>query len=454
MNGLNPMQHNFTYKQFPCEKKTDTFTVYGGSTIREQTQERKTKPKEHEFKPPFPVANIKVRFMKSFNKLPVALLFLLVIEFFSCRVGISQTQDVARILDAIAPVNATLTGYKITAVETNVIFLPNLAAMSVLQSDATNKLSKESLKFLRELASKKNKTETNTSSSVYQFDSKNILIFSQDYNGQSNLVLESKVLVTDGEVQSFYYPRNTPNADKVDSRWAEIRKRFTNSLVGMPIFLSKTTLREFIVNSGTCSYNTGDSSAGKACFIFTLPFAPGPFPSGSMIEGYKLFVQRDTLNPVEFNCYLSDGTLLSRTVLEFDQPGQAPYVCRKAYSQDFRDGKLYKQSTWTVKSVEEDPEGIHQDPDVFIPQLTRVCDTRFEKQLSYFKGARLPNSAEINLMLTSPHGVPAYEAKTIVRETASARVSKRNNTARIILLSVFLFPLIGVILVVLKKRSS
>jgi hypothetical protein len=337
-------------------------------------------------------------------KLLSLLLLLLFISYFRAS---SQTQDLAHILTTLPPIASGLTGYKITALETNIIFNQNNTALEILQSDVKTNLNKAQITMLEELTHKSTSADTNICSYVYQFGDNVISISREQFNMLGELIQKDTSLVTANEVREYH--NSVKSSGEHGTGWAEIRTRATNDLFGVPQFLSKSTLRDRIESSSVRGCEIGKSLSGQNCYIINIS-APPHIPIGK----YKLFLQSDTFSPVEFNSYLADGTLYSRTDLQFEEPGNPPFLCKRADVQIFHDGKLHRQSIWVVEHVEEDKVPLMEKVESFIPQRTRVSDMRFSKPLFYHMGVHPPTSSQINLMLATTNGVPAYESGTYI----------------------------------------
>lgn len=293
----------------------------------------------------------------------------------------SQNQDLARILNALPQVPAgLLSGYKVSARETNIVFG---------QLNSATKSSKQ----------------TNVCAYVYRFGVGVVSISCQTFDLSGKLIKERNTFLTRDEVWDYNNSHKEGTDGGSRSDWGSIQSRGSTILSGVPAFLSKSELHDFIKKSPSAIVEIGNSSKGRNCYIVKVATPPK-----SLVETYKLFLDFNTLTPVEFNSYLSNGTPCSLTELQFEEPGGSPFVFKKAQAKLFSEGLLIMDSSWTSENVERDGIPLKESFETFFPPHTRISDRRFTRPLAYHMGRRLPTSNEIQIMLTITNGVAKYEA--------------------------------------------
>lgn len=357
--------------------------------------------------------------------------------------ALGQSPDVQRVYNALQNIKGELTGYEITARETNVVLnqiVPSLetgANVGVV---------------------------TNIAHYIYKFGDSAIFISREQFDLSGKLTHKETILATSNEVRKYFNPINhTPieeikGVGEVHNGVAEIRPRQKYDMFGVPQYLSELTLRDVLDNAPSRSCDIGESLAGQSCYVISLPGEPD-----TPIQKYKLFLQSDTLAPVEFNGYLTNGTMYFRADLYFEQPQRAPFLCTKVDVQVFAGDKLHIRSVWMVEHIEKLESPLSEDVMSFIPRGTSVIDSRFSKILNYPMGARPPTPAQIDSMLTSPVGVASYEAGIVISPQSIPNKSEKDNAPRwvnrqmiirIIVFVVFLAPPVVMIFVALKKKLS
>lgn len=368
---------------------------------------------------------------------------------FADLITLGQSLDVQRVYSSLQNIKGKLTGYQITARETNVI-LNHI----VPGAEARAKLSDRTMKILEKLS--RLGAVTNIAQDIYTFGGSAIFLSREQFNLSGKVTQKRTVLATSNEVLTYYNPVNHKPIERVKgvgivhNGSAEIRTRKKYDMFGVPEYLSELTLRDVLDSAPSRSCVVGESLAGQNCYVITVPGE-----SDTPIKKYKLFLRSDTLVPVEFNGYLADGTMYFRADLYFEQPPKAPFLCTKADVQVFVDGKLHIRSVWTLENVEKLRTALSENVDSFIPPGTSVMDSRFPKLLSYPMGAHPPTPAQIDLMLKSPTGVASYEAGIVIpAQSIQTGLGRRKVLMRIILSVIFISPMLILLFRVLKRATK
>ena len=371
---------------------------------------------------------------------------LLLLQSTICSTAHCQSQNLALVLNALPKVMGGLTGFKITALETNVDIDKGKFARDILQSNIKTNFNEAQVAMLENQSHAGPKT--NTVHYIYKFGNGVIYISREQFDALGKLTQRETVFVTADEIREYHNP---VEADGVPGEGyvgrAEIRNREINGLVGLPVFLSKSVLHDWIENSSVKSCETGKASTGQDCYIITLSGTPH-----SPIQKYKVFFSLDTYSPVEYDSYLTNGAIFAHTYLQFDEPGKVPFVCMKAIGQAFSSGKVSRQYVWVVQNIEEDKTPLSENAETFIPPKTQVWDQRFSKPLNYHMGAHPPTPDQINLMLTDSNGVASYESGIFIQAGTNKISSERRNWIRGIFIILIISPLLIFLPKSLKKR--
>ena len=367
-----------------------------------------------------------------------SLMFVILLQSLACLTALGQSQDWERILSALPPITGGLAGYTITALETNITFDQNKIALQFLQSGSKTNLSKGSI------------SDTNICCYVYKFGNGVVFVSREQFNTFGKLTQKDTLLITANEVRGYHNPVKADEASGSNTGWAEIRTREANSLSGVPMFLSKSMLRQAMANSPVQSCELGQSLRGENCYIIRLPPPPD-----TPIKAYKLFLRSDTLAPVELNSYFANEELYSRSDLQFEVPESAPFLFKRVDSQIFEDGELSGRSVWTIERAEKDNRPLTENIESFIPTNTQVCDHRFSKPVNYHMRAHPPTTEQINLMLTSDTGVASYEAGISIPAGVihnSRSLSLRQYWIRVVFIAIIILPLLIFIPKLFKKH--
>lgn len=386
------------------------------------------------------------RTMNCFTKVAIkGLSLLFLFHFFTCLTTCGQAEDLAHIFNALPKVAGGLTGYKITALETNVTFDAGKSAREILRSNIKTNFNKAQIAWLEKCS--RLGADTNICSYVYRFENGVVFISREQFDTLGKLIQKETTLATSNEVREYYNPVEAIDGHDGNTGQAEIRILKTNSMFGIPQFLSKSTLRDCIENSSVQNCETSKSLAGQDCYIITISGTPD-----TPVQKYKLFLRSDTFSPLGFESYLTNGTIYSHSDLQFEEPGNSPFICKRADTQYFNDGKLDWQSVWIVEQIEEDKTLLAENVESFIPPKTQVLDQRFSKPLNYHMGAHPPTPAQINLMLTDSNGVASYESGLYIQAGTNPISSEKQNWIRGIFIAFIISPLLIFLPRLLKKR--
>lgn len=242
----------------------------------------------------------------------------------------------------------------------------------------------------------------------------------------------------DNYLEKFTTEVRQDKFDTLRSGWGEIRNRQPSDFSGLPLFLSKQSLHEFISNCKLISLGFEQASAAGSIYKMNLVASVD-----ALVRDYCVHFDQETLDPVAINTYLPNGILYSTTTLSFrvgTDGAKNKFVCNRAETTVYNDKFIRSKSVWTLSEAEEDVNVNSDNRESFIPERTRVLDTRFSKALAYHMGNRLPTAQEVQLMLTKSNGVAIYEAATSRTfpgdEMARPIASKQSRSVIIVLMAV------------------
>lgn len=308
--------------------------------------------------------------MKTTFTRSVARTFVILVFIANC--ASSRGRDLADVLKHLQWPSGGMSGYKIAAHETNTVFLQG------------------------------GKAQITASSYEYQFGDEVASISCRVFDPSGSLIRERRVLVAGNEVWEMNQTSEA-TTNPTSSPYGHIELLGDNVLYGVPVFLSKFLLYEFLTKSKDV-YVDQMASTEKTLVIEIRA------PTNAPIGFYRLFLDARDLRPVEFYSYLSDGTICSATSLSFEKSGDLDFICKKADAKIFAQGRLIIQYSWVFTAAEKPEVPLVADFEAFFPPHARISDRRFSKMLAYHKGRRMPTSNEIHQMLTTSNGVMKYEA--------------------------------------------
>ncbi len=353
--------------------------------------------------------------------------------------------DMERVLLALLNREHELVGYRVTAVETNVLFP---ASHPALRSDALQAHPGLREKLLEmSLAG----AQTNIVSHVWSFQKDLIWMESWKSEASGVAVLNSRRAATKQEVLSSekFMGGSVDLATVRNSASGVIQRRSEEFIPGPPFYLGRGRLSEWLRGcSGVrCSREVGPE--GQNHYILNLTNLCQFGIQGADLPG-RIMLRASDVIPLEFETYDSAGEVISSTQIQYGEFGNGLLLCNKAVTRYFNDNQLYKLSVLEILAVE--PEMPRETPTVasFFSLGTIITDRRFSKPVSYRLGTRPPTRAEIEQMLTNRTGVPLYEAATSIH-SASQRTGRKVVVVGALLLVLSIGP---VLLLFINRRRS
>lgn len=356
--------------------------------------------------------------------------------------GVQQGEDIGRVMGSLLKAENDLVGYIITARDSNVTF-SQYGTLQAALSSKTN-LSPEVAAEMEALVRHLPAVATNTCVYTYRFGSEAVLTRALEADDRGQPKTDKRILATSQYVLESRISLQVRDDGKPNIPDGRIWLRKSGVTGGWPMYLSRATLGELIKASPGASSSSGTLPNGEKCYTVDILAT-----SNTPIANRKLVLTADDLRPVELCSYLPDGTLYSRTTLDFSGDAKPPELCRTASYEQFRDGHVYQRSVWRLESVARLESPPTETVNGFFAPLTAVMDERFSRPLTYMVGSRLPNNLEVEQMLTNRHGVARFEAATLSRgagplATAHPRLqaAKRVVVALVLVLTTLMF-LIG-----------
>lgn len=367
-------------------------------------------------------------------------------QYIGCFIVCAQNQELERILNAWSQSGNSFIGYKIFATETNIMYDQKSRILDYLKSAKPD--ADQTAKML-ELASHFTDLETNVNSYTYSFEDSNIFISRKQFNLAGQLSLEDETLVLSNIVCIYHHPNvaeGIGQSNLVGS--AELLKRETNTLFGLPIFLSKYSLFDFVVGSKTCIYDTGSSLSGLNCDIITVERQPN-----SPIKQFRIYVQQDTLAPIEFDTYLAGNQMYSHGELRFESFDHKPCFCSEATVKVYNGDKLTMQSNWRFDRISKNTGRGVENFAALLPRRTQIMDQRFTKILNYHMGLRLPNENEIEAMLSNNVGTAYYEAASSSPLHRNGEIPRtERNWIRVAVIIIMVLPVLIILVKTLNRK--
>jgi hypothetical protein len=289
----------------------------------------------------------------------------------------------------------------ITARQTTIVFCSFDPVSRLLNSDSH--LNKELVDKLRHLTAQDSGVVSNVQTCVYSFRDQTVLVKNAGLDPRTKL-LEERILTAHDDVFSckMFVGSRLTNYSYI----GEICPRVGSVPTGVPCYLSKAILAEWLRSAPDAVCAAGTSSAGSNCYVLTVSA-----PVESPIRKYELFVRINDMCPIELSSCLSDGKVYAITRLEFDGDSASGF-CKRASTRVFSGEHVFKESLWERIGVEKDDSALGNGKDSFFTIGTQVLDRRFIKPITYSYGTRMPNEEEVKAMLKDARGVVNYQRAT------------------------------------------
>jgi len=302
-----------------------------------------------------------------------------------------------------------LKGLRVEAHTMAVTYGPKNPAANLLKETASKpNLSKQEMEAMQKLQAfvEKQRTllTTNTASFVYQFQPGTIAVRSKESDTQGPRQATITLASNDVIYRSVTYLKPASSGKKLGPS-GSIQWRTNKALVpDVPVFLSRTLLRE-LVDSSRDVHVTPTNHNGIDCTAIHAR------PENTPVA-YLILLESSDGTPLEFQTFYN-GRHISSTILTFDNSGDFPFLCRRAESRSYSQGRLFQEKTWVLDSVSNAGEPLVADVAEIFRIGTEVSDQRFGKPLSYSVGSRLPTDAEIKGMLSDMRGIVRYHLATM-----------------------------------------
>jgi hypothetical protein len=322
--------------------------------------------------------------------------------------GVRGSEELTRTLGRFFGPENSLTGYLITARETNLTYTQFGPAQAILNSGA--KLSPKTAADARAIVASLPLVVTNITAYTYRFGPGAVLTSAVDEDDHGQAKSEKRILATSQyllQSRVSLQPRSDRKPNVPDGK---ISRRIDGVGGGWPLFLNRATLGEIVRSSPKVIFRAEALPSGEKCSVLEILGT-----SNTPIAKMKLLLTTGELKPLELSSYLPDGTIYSRATLHFTAGDNPPGVCRFATCEQFSQGHLYRRSVWHLESVGVDEFAPQDTPSGFFAPFSSVADERFSRSLTYMVGSRLPNDLEIAQMLTNRHAIARFEAKTLNR---------------------------------------
>jgi hypothetical protein len=293
--------------------------------------------------------------------------------------------------------------YKLTCIETNITYAirDRYAALSKMKApDELQRLAK-----MNEEGGQKAETNISTSE-IYSWRGGSQIV-TETINLQNKQ--KERTGTRNGGLLIEKFSQEV--ADRIDetmmSGSGSVRRRSGSSdYSGIPIFATLDCVRHFInrAKSIECS-NVSDGIATR--FQVTLGIdGSGP------VSKYHILFETNYLTPISLSSYLGNGELYSETKIAYGVGEQAGgFVCDAAKTIIYESGRIKREIYWNTSGFNTNSEAANESGP-FIPERTRVEDTRLGKAVCYHMGVRMPTPEEVQSMVISSNGVMAYEAAT------------------------------------------
>ena len=330
--------------------------------------------------------------------------------------GVQKGEEIGRIVGSLLRTENDLTGYVVTARQSNVTFSQYGGLQAALNSTT---LSPKQAAEIQALVGHLPVAATNTCVYTYRFGAEAVLTTALEEGVRGEPKTDKRVLATSEYVLESQVRLQARGDGKPNIPNGRIWLRKSGVTGGWPMYLSRATLGELIKSSPGASCSAGTLPNGEKCYIVNMLAT-----SNTPIANRKLVFTADHLRPVDLSSYLPDGTMYSRASLDFSGDGEPPGLCRTATYEQFNDGHVYRQSVWRLESVAREESPQMEKVNGFFAPLTPVFDERFSPPLTYRVGSRLPNSQEAEQMRTNKHGVARFEAATLSRSAVPLTLTR------------------------------
>jgi hypothetical protein len=346
--------------------------------------------------------------------------------------GAREGEDINRIVASLSKAENDLAGYIVTARESNVTF-SQYGALQEALGTKTN-LSPKAATKIQAIVAHLPAVATNTCVYTYRFGPESVLTTALEDDGRGQPKTDRRMLATSQYILESRVSLQARGDGKPNIPNGRIFLRKSSVTGDWPMYLSRATLGDIIKTALGATCSAGTLPDGEKCYILNIVAT-----SNTPVANRKLVLTADALQPVELSSYLPDGTIYSRATLDFDTDSKPPALCRTATYEQFTDGHVYRRSVWRLESVASEKMPPTETASGFFAPLTSVVDERFSRPLTYMVGSRLPNSLEIEQMLTNQHGAARFEAATLSRSALPLTMARPvQHTARRVVVALVL----------------
>lgn len=313
-----------------------------------------------------------------------------------------------RILAELSARKGELVGYKLSAVSTDVVFFSNHPAIEALQAKP------EIRDALKGMVNRNGEGRTNTVSHTYSFQENALWLESltRDSSGKPVHKQNQAATKTERLNAEAFLDAAVSVLKHTNNLTGEIKKAESGRASGVPLFLGRGTLWEWLSAASVTGRSQSTAPNGEDCFDLKFTGAPSGV-DGSDLAG-RLVLRASDLTPAQLEFHGPEGAVQYSAEIQFGDAGYGLSLCKSATLRYYHGKSLFRLSMWHLVAVEA--ERPRETPTImsFFPARTYLRDERFARPLSYRLGSRPPTEAEIRRMLTDTNGVAValYEAAT------------------------------------------
>lgn len=320
-----------------------------------------------------------------------------------------------------------VTGYAITATQTNVFFLANTPAASFLETrpDLAGKLGRIAAAARTNIIS----YSFSFQEGLERIESMERDVYDKSLRHQKQAATKEFILCSQTflDVQDSVKRASNNTSGQI---WPPSQTEYSLerecSVASPPVWLWRGRLGEWLRERKitSCKHKTGpDGQPSIELEVVAAHAAPPSIPGPQL--PCKVVLKASDLTPVSMEMFDSEGIVEGLIEFQFCDIGNGRLFCKSAVSHSYHKGRLFRTGFWRLVAANQDASREIPAISTFFEPGAYIGDYRFAQPVTYRLGYRPPSDLELQGMLTNRAGVPIYEAATLKLEVPKGAGAKR-----------------------------